>query len=178
MDTSKRVRYNSESEDDRPARDRRTLQEQEREDRDLNGRKARERRADRGRSSNRERSRDRDDDRRQDSRKCDSRKGGGHGSRHNRARGSSQPRSSSQPRYNKGSKSPATVDSVRAHAPASDIVAAIQPLIALPALPVVYSSPYVRFLYLRMCNLPSLLTRLITFLVISLLYSVKALKTR
>ena len=50
-DTSKRVRYNSESEDDRPARDRRTLQEREREDRDLNERKARERRTDRGRSS-------------------------------------------------------------------------------------------------------------------------------
>ena len=63
-DTSKHVRYNSESEDDRPARDRRTLQEREREDRDLNERKAHERRADRGRSSNCERSRDRDDDRR------------------------------------------------------------------------------------------------------------------
>ena len=69
-DTSKCVRYNSESEDDRPARDRRTLQERERDDRDLNERKARERRADRGRSSDRERSCDRDDDRR-DSRKYD-----------------------------------------------------------------------------------------------------------
>ena len=75
-DTSKRVRYNSESEDNRPARDRRTLQERERDDRDLNERKARERRADRGCSSNRERSRDRDDDRR-DSRKYDNKKGGG-----------------------------------------------------------------------------------------------------
>ena len=34
--TSRRVRYNSEFRDDRPARDRRTLQEQERDDRDLN----------------------------------------------------------------------------------------------------------------------------------------------
>ena len=67
-ETSKRVRYNSESEDDHPARDRRTLQERKREDRDLKERKARERCADRGRSSNRERSRDRDNDRRQDSR--------------------------------------------------------------------------------------------------------------
>ena len=76
-DTFKRVRYDSESEDDRPARDRRKLQERERDDRDLNKRKARERRTDRGCSSNRERSRGRDDDRRQDSRKYDNKKGGG-----------------------------------------------------------------------------------------------------
>ena len=136
-DTTKRVRYNSESEDNRPARDRRTLQERERVDRNLNERKARKRCADRGCSSNRECSRDRDDDRRQDSRRCDNKKGGGQGSRHNKASGSSQPRSSSQQRSSKGSKSLATVDSDHAHAPASDIVAAIQPLIALPALSVV-----------------------------------------
>ena len=84
-DTSKCIRYNSESEDDRPTRDRRMLQEREREDRDLNERKAREQRADHERSTNRERSLDRDDGRKQDSRKYDSRKGGGRGPRHNRA---------------------------------------------------------------------------------------------
>ena len=45
------------------------------------------------------------------------------------------------PRSNKGSKSLAAVDSVHVLAPASDIVAAIQPLTALPALSVVLPIP-------------------------------------
>ena len=129
-DTSKRVRYNSESEDDRLAQDRRTLQEREKEDRDLNESKhASEAQIVDvlptvnvvviG----------------QDSHKYDNKKGGGQGSCFNRSRGSSQRR------FDKGSKSQATVDSVYAHVPASDIVYAIQSPIALPALSVVLPIP-------------------------------------
>ena len=147
-----------------------------RDDRDLNERKARERRADRGRSSNRERNRDRDDNRRQESRKYDNKKGGGQGSRHNRARGSSQSRSSSKPRSTEGSKRLQTLSMhTRLHL---TLLLPYSHLLRYLHLQLSYPSPYVRTLYLRMCNHPSQPTRLITYLVTSLLYSVRILKTR